>query len=105
MGLTSLLGMLLCAFVLYYACTYVYMLYILGKYFSLSTVVFFPASFGDPANKAVTKTLVTQVQTLNPEFQAAQIRGKLVILSYSCVSKSECKYMYGKGRSSSHAVE
>ena len=27
------------------------------------------------------------MQTLNPEFQAAQIRGKLLILTYSCVSK------------------
>ena len=36
----------------------------------------FSLGFRDPANKAVTKALIGQVQTLNPEFQAAQIRGK-----------------------------
>ena len=43
--------------------------------------MFFRIGFRDPDNKVVTKMLVEQVQCVYPEFQASQIRGKLVLLN------------------------
>ena len=51
---------------------------------NLLIMINFSLGFRDPA---VTKAVVGQVQTLNPEFQAAQIRGKCFMLLTSQVIK------------------
>ena len=69
--------------------------------------------FKDPINKAVTKTLIAEVHALNPEFQAAQIRGEFVLfLSMAsdyhhcgCFFSSAATYTYYTSLSSENRLK